>query len=348
MIKTTIFILFNTFVISQACQRSILGFKYVPPADSKIDVVSTATSNRQTACVPCKRGIGLSEGPSSKFLWGTTAAPTTTTTSAPCCADTGAKLQNATACGAATTRIVGGVDATENQLPWQCTFYKTDGTWYGCGGTIINCNPTIIVSAAHCFQGQTPARVTCGDWKLDATDTDEQSLVVSSVVNHPSYNAATFENDIAVVKVTGTMTCAQGKIWPACLPNTAKYTYEGWADTVVSGWGTISSGGAISNTLKYVKVPPVSDATCNAAASYAGSIVSDQMICAGLAAGGKDACQGDSGGPLVTKATGVDTGYSLIGVVSFGNGCAAANFYGVYAEFSNYMEWVATQFGLTL
>ena len=88
----------------------------------------------------------------------------------------------------------------------------------------------------------------------------------------------------------------------------------------------------------------------------------------GLAAGGKDACQGDSGGPLVTKATGVDTGYSLIGVVSFGSeslvsclvtklkctkhlftdGCAAANFYGVYAEFSNYMEWVATQFGLTL
>ena len=50
---------------------------------------------------------------------------------------------------------------------------------------------------------------------------------------------------------------------------------------MVSGWGTISSGGAISNTLKYVKVPPVSDATCNAAASYAGSIVSDQMICAG-------------------------------------------------------------------
>ena len=50
---------------------------------------------------------------------------------------------------------------------------------------------------------------------------------------------------------------------------------------MVSGWGTISSGGSISNTLKYVKVPPVSDATCNAADSYAGSIVSDKMICAG-------------------------------------------------------------------
>ena len=63
--------------------------------------------------------------------------------------------------------------------------------------------------------------------------------------------------------------------------------------------------------------------------------------------GGKDACQGDSGGPLVTKATGVDAGYSLIGVVSWGQGCAAPNLYGVYAEFSQFIPWVAEQFGLT-
>ena len=63
--------------------------------------------------------------------------------------------------------------------------------------------------------------------------------------------------------------------------------------------------------------------------------------------GGKDACQGDSGGPLVTKATGVDAGYSLIGIVSWGQGCAAPNLYGVYAEFSQFLPWVAEQFGLT-
>merc|ERR1719239_634452 len=76
-------------------------------------------------------------------------------------------LQNATTCGAATARIVGGVDTLKNQIPWQCTFYNSDDSWYGCGGTIINCEPTIIVSAAHCFQGRSPAKVTCGDWKLD-------------------------------------------------------------------------------------------------------------------------------------------------------------------------------------
>ena len=32
----------------------------------------------------------------------------------------------------------------------------------------------------------------------------------------------------------------------------------------------------------------------------------------------------------------------------FLDGCAAANFYGVYAEFSNYLDWVAAEFGLTV
>ena len=67
----------------------------------------------------------------------------------------------------------------------------------------------------------------------------------------------------------------------------------------------------------------------------------------GPAAGGQDSCQGDSGGPLVTKATGVDTGYSLVGVVSFGDGCGLPNKYGVYTEVSHYLGWIAQQFDLS-
>jgi len=333
--------------ISHAC---VPGFRYVPPNNAE---ATTTTTNDRNGCIPCTREEqNVHLGSSSRNWGGLFTTPTTTTTETPCCTTTGQKLTNATGCGQATTRIVGGQDATENQFPWQCMIQKSDGSFYGCGATIISCDPVIIISAAHCFQGANASpggkKVACGAWKLDATDTNEQSLTITEIINHPQYVDATSANDIAILKVSGTFTCATDKIYPACLPSTNKYTYEGWADTIVSGWGTTEFQGSISNTLQYVKVTPVSDATCNEPASYNGQIISDQMICAGFAAGGKDACQGDSGGPLVTKATGVDAGYALAGVVSFGEGCAGPNKYGVYAEFSNYLSWVAGNFGLEI
>ena len=61
-----------------------------------------------------------------------------------------------------------------------------------------------------------------------------------------------------------------------------EYEYVGWDDTVVSGWGTLSSGGVLSDTLNYVVVPPVSRTTCNQASSYNGQVTAN-MICAGKA-----------------------------------------------------------------
>ena len=65
--------------------------------------------------------------------------------------------------------------------------------------------------------------------------------------------------------------------------------------------------------------------------------ITEVFICAGFAEGGRDACQGDSGGPLVCLKDGKAV---LIGVVSFGIGCALPNYPGVYARITAVLDWI--------
>ena len=64
----------------------------------------------------------------------------------------------------------------------------------------------------------------------------------------------------------------------------------------------------------------------------------------GFATGSGSAFKGDRGGPLVSRNTGVDTGYSLIGI-TFGGG---VNRYGVYTEVSYFLSWIAQQYDLSV
>ena len=63
------------------------------------------------------------------------------------------------------------------------------------------------------------------------------------------------------------------------------------------------------------------------------------MICAGVPGGGKGACQGDSGGPLVV-------GGRLVGIVSWGAGCADARYPGVYSDVATLRSFVTEQTGV--
>lgn len=64
---------------------------------------------------------------------------------------------------------------------------------------------------------------------------------------------------------------------------------------------------------------------CNSAYSRFGGIT-ERMMCAGDA--GHDSCQGDSGGPVALNG-------KIIGIISWGFGCARQGYPGVYTNIAN-------------
>ncbi|KAJ4349119.1 hypothetical protein N0V95_004861 [Ascochyta clinopodiicola] len=218
--------------------------------------------------------------------------------------------------------IVGGVPAVAGDFPFIVSLQKNGAHF--CGGSLLD--STTVLTAAHCADGQTTSGLTVRAGSLNRNSGGVTSQV-SSLNVHPSFDPDVLSNDVAVLKLR-TAIPTSSTIKYATL---AAAGSDPAANTVarVAGWGTTSSSGSSSVTLRKVDVPIVSRATCKA--NYLKDTppkdVDNTMICAGLTAGGKDSCQGDSGGPIVNANTGV-----LIGAVSWGTGCALAGFPGVYAH----------------
>lgn len=112
-------------------------------------------------------------------------------------------------------------------------------------------------------------------------------------------------------------------------PNSGKKLYP-------IGFGTTSSGGDSSDDLLVAETFYVPNGQCDDLYGFFGPITSN-MICSGdIVNGGVDACQGDSGGPLYDADNDI-----LVGVTSWGIGCADEDFPGVYARVSaQWNEWI--------
>ncbi|KAH8358204.1 hypothetical protein KR084_008055, partial [Drosophila pseudotakahashii] len=220
-------------------------------------------------------------------------------------------------------RIVGGTATTISSFPWQISLQRSGS--HSCGGSIYSSN--IIVTAAHCLQS-----VSASSLQVRAGSSYWSSGGVVSAVsafrNHEGYNANTMVNDIAIIKLSSSL----GLSSTIKTIGLASSNPSNGASASVSGWGTQSSGSSsIPSQLQYVNVNIVSQSVCASSAYSYGSQIRSTMICA--AASGKDACQGDSGGPLVS-------GGQLVGVVSWGYGCAYSNYPGVYASVADLRTWV--------
>jgi len=78
--------------------------------------------------------------------------------------------------------------------------------------------------------------------------------------------------------------------------------------------------------------------TCKRSDWYGEYFNEPTMICAGYAEGEKDACEGDSGGPL--QCLSPSGRWKLVGLVSFGKGCARPKKPGVYTKVAAYLDWI--------
>ena len=223
-----------------------------------------------------------------------------------------------------TPQIVGGVTATAGEYPFIVRLGNSPSQQF-CGASLVTAG--WVLTAAHCLRGQTAGNVyaTAGDHRINTNEGTEQSRRGSRIFIHPNYDAASYDNDIALLKVSSNFALNTRVATTSIggLPG------SGSALTVI-GWGTTREGGGGANTLRKVNVTLQSAPSCSAA--YPGQITSS-MFCAGEAGGGKDSCQGDSGGPIFVSGR-------QVGVVSWGNGCARAGLYGVYANAANFSAWI--------
>ncbi len=223
-------------------------------------------------------------------------------------------------------RIVGGDKAGRLTHRFQAGLLFADepGNFaaFFCGGSIYR--RQFVITAAHCsdFVTAKSVRVLAGTNKLDGSG---KRYRVKSIAVHPKWDPLTFDYDIALwvldEEVPG-------------LPDVYLSRQDPPLGTMmkVTGWGALADGGSFPVQLRKVRVPRVHRANCNDANSYNGEITK-RMLCAGYDAGGRDSCFGNSGGPLTRPRNG--GGRILTGVVSWGEGCALPDKFGVYTRISN-------------
>jgi len=201
----------------------------------------------------------------------------------------------------------------------------------GCGGSLVT--DQIVLTAAHCITTPTgpSSSITATTGVVDLADAAAVKIRSSYVYRSPDYVNYDKGSDWALIKLAE----------PVQLPDTPTLSIARTAEHnkgafTILGWGADHEGGYQQRWLLKATVPDVDDATCGTAYRDSGAnFVDEAMLCAGLfGTGGVDTCQGDSGGPMV-RQTATDA-FVQVGIVSWGHGCAQAQYPGVYTEVSTY------------
>lgn len=246
-------------------------------------------------------------------------------------------LSSTSALADVSARIINGKEATQGNWPFMAALVSKNVNAYDgqfCGASFIG--ERYVLTAAHCVDGngREDLDVVIGVSNLSASQAAQHRYAVENIYVHQYYNSAATGNDIAIIELVdkpseSVVNLVDGYVL-GNLNDGQMLTVMGWGDQ------DPSDGSVSKSELYQVDVPLVNQHECNSVYGVVGS----DAFCAGYRDGGYDSCQGDSGGPIVVSTNGI---YEQLGIVSWGDGCAQANAYGVYTNISYFDDWINEQ-----
>ncbi|MEM9153728.1 MAG: trypsin-like serine protease [Cyanobacteria bacterium P01_F01_bin.33] len=247
--------------------------------------------------------------------------------------------------------IVGGTPTIQGNWPWMAAVVRAGNPAFPghlCGATVVH--PEWALTAAHClFRNITiplqpnEIEVVVGRRRLSSDAGDR--IAVAEIAIFPEYEISgrSLVNDIGLIRLQRATFVENADI---ARPRDNRLAVAPGVSATVLGWGRTQPDDNTSKSdgLQQVTLPIASDRACREA--YAGRLdIPEASICAGFAEGQRDACLGDSGGPLLVLSS---DRWLQVGLVSFGDGCAQPNSYGVYTRIADFEAWIVETIGAFL
>ncbi|XP_056613050.1 chymotrypsin-like protease CTRL-1 [Triplophysa dalaica] len=224
------------------------------------------------------------------------------------------------------SKIMGGDGVVPGSWPWQVSL-KTSAVHF-CGGSLIN--QYWVLTAAHCNVRARYHIAVLGEHDRGSDVDPVQVKRVVQVIAHPRYERSTFNNDIALLRLSSAVQLTS-YITPVCLVSSSvsvlSQTY-----CVTTGWGRTEYNPS-PPILQQTTLPIVSTTQCKQ--HFGESKITNSMICAG--GSGSSSCMGDSGGPLVCESAGV---WYQVGIVSWGGEDCNVGSPAVYTRISYLRKWI--------
>jgi len=105
-------------------------------------------------------------------------------------------------------RIIGGDESDPGDFPWHARQIRADGTWAGCGGSLVT--NEYVLTAAHCVLNDTDTSqfqigALCAPYEPgDNCGQTVETFGVIDIFVHPNYFEYTSEADYALIRLDGT------------------------------------------------------------------------------------------------------------------------------------------------